>query len=506
VSNKNAQRLLIVGAICLLSATALRLVRVLPTGSNLTPTSGEWLALALDLTDGVFYRPLISDLGYGGTRYFPLHFVMHAGLIKLFGHPLITGHAISIASGLGLLAGVYVLLRRLGVRPALSASGATLVLAGYASQFAISTIRGDLLPTALNIWGLACCASPKNDKESRSLVIYATIFFVLAFAAKVTMVYGFAAAFAALMLSHRNRDAWTLLGLTSLGMAIVLAAMWVASNGRAFDCLVSCSSGGGTLNDLLLTPRRFIISFIASGPINWVFWSLGTAGLLFFWRRTWRELPSLALLTTGAVTVGLYASPGISFNHLLDMNVMMVVFLLLLPDRGRAKFSFAVTTLAVIAIVASFLVLVTMRLVDLRHSAERFDCVLNQVKDSGPIFTDNTLIPVLAGERPFALSSFMLGVIQKHDSAIAHDLNSKLEQGYFGSVVLDKSPFTPKDEELMYEWTYEWSYGEDFTDRILKRYELVASCGNFFVFRRRHDIDPMTSSAKRSTLGEDLND
>src|SRR6202521_3110166 len=42
----------------------------------LTPTNGVWLALATDLKDGLFYRPLLSPVGYGGARYFSLFFFL----------------------------------------------------------------------------------------------------------------------------------------------------------------------------------------------------------------------------------------------------------------------------------------------------------------------------------------------------------------------------------------------------------------------------------------------
>lgn len=32
-------------------------------GVSLTPTSGTWIALAVDLKHGMFYRPMYSDLG-----------------------------------------------------------------------------------------------------------------------------------------------------------------------------------------------------------------------------------------------------------------------------------------------------------------------------------------------------------------------------------------------------------------------------------------------------------
>jgi hypothetical protein len=43
---------------------------------------GAWLALASDFSHGILYRPLFGPLGYGGTRFFPLYFVLTALIAK----------------------------------------------------------------------------------------------------------------------------------------------------------------------------------------------------------------------------------------------------------------------------------------------------------------------------------------------------------------------------------------------------------------------------------------
>ena len=35
---------------------------------HLNPTAGVWTASAIDASKGVLYRPIESDIGYGGTR------------------------------------------------------------------------------------------------------------------------------------------------------------------------------------------------------------------------------------------------------------------------------------------------------------------------------------------------------------------------------------------------------------------------------------------------------
>ena len=91
--------------------------------------AGVLIAMAADLKDGIFYRPLYGPEGYGGTRYFPLYFVLHALLMKL-GVPVLLGaYLLSAAAMVSLLAGVFYLLRGLGVEPWLAACSAATVLA-----------------------------------------------------------------------------------------------------------------------------------------------------------------------------------------------------------------------------------------------------------------------------------------------------------------------------------------------------------------------------------------
>src|SRR2546422_4838998 len=59
--------------------------------------SGVWTALAQDLARGIFYRPTADAFGFGGTRYMPLFFALHAGLIRLSIDPVTAGGAPSLA-------------------------------------------------------------------------------------------------------------------------------------------------------------------------------------------------------------------------------------------------------------------------------------------------------------------------------------------------------------------------------------------------------------------------
>src|SRR2546422_2590216 len=61
--------------------------------------SGVWTALAQDLARGIFYRPTADAFGFGGTRYMPLFFALHAGLIRLSGDPVTAGRGFRRRAG-----------------------------------------------------------------------------------------------------------------------------------------------------------------------------------------------------------------------------------------------------------------------------------------------------------------------------------------------------------------------------------------------------------------------
>src|SRR5271165_1712145 len=60
--------------------------------------AGVLIAMAADLKAGVFYRPLFGPAGYGGTRYFPLYFVLHALLMKMGLPVLLSAYLLSAAA------------------------------------------------------------------------------------------------------------------------------------------------------------------------------------------------------------------------------------------------------------------------------------------------------------------------------------------------------------------------------------------------------------------------
>ena len=165
---------------------------------------GAWMTSAYDFTHGVLYRPLFGPLGYGGTRFFPLYIVVTGSLSRIFGRLEDSGMILSAASVILLACGCFVFLRRLDVSLLVSLGAATAVLTAATTQEALVHTKGDGLAAMLNVWGLAFCVGPK---ERRGWLYVAAALFSLAFAAKMTTVFGVAAVVLAWAFSRRIKDA-----------------------------------------------------------------------------------------------------------------------------------------------------------------------------------------------------------------------------------------------------------------------------------------------------------
>ena len=187
------------------ATTVLLLPRIYLNFKNqyfLTHVEGVWLACAYDFLHGVFYRPLFGPLGYGGTRYFPLYFVLTGWLSKPIGSMETAGIAISGACVVLTLIAVLVLLRRMNVSAVLSVAAVTAILSVASTQQALLGAKGDSLAAAANLWGIVACTG--SNFRRRAIYLGAALF-TLAFATKLTTVFGVAAVLVAGLLAKRTK-------------------------------------------------------------------------------------------------------------------------------------------------------------------------------------------------------------------------------------------------------------------------------------------------------------
>ena len=172
--------------------------------TSLNHVSGAWIAMAMDLRDGVFYRPLFDEsTGFGGTRFFPLYFSLISMVTTVLDSAVLSGHMISLFSGMLMLWACYLFLRRVEVKPVFAVALCVLLLSSSSIRNGFGSARGDIFPLALNILGLVVYMG----KSPRIVCLYVAGFlFVLAFATKVTAIHGLASLFIWLVLAGRGRE------------------------------------------------------------------------------------------------------------------------------------------------------------------------------------------------------------------------------------------------------------------------------------------------------------
>lgn len=457
---------LAVAAAVLLVLTVHRARWAIATDANLDIACGTWVALADDLVHGTFYRPIESDLGFGGTRYFPLHFVIQAGLMRGGMGPLASGYLLAIASGLLMLAGVATALRALGLNWRAAAAVAALTIATVSMQRSISTIRGDLLPAALSVWGVAAALASRGRSK---LIWPAAALFVLAFSAKATTVFGPAAAVAWLWIGGRRHEAMKLAIASLAGAVVVLLTVDLLSGGRFHQNMLACASGGGGWKYAIGAPV-WLSSAALDDPASLLFAALAVVATVSGGQRALRSLPGLLLIATAGVALLIFASPGAYYNHLIDLHIAAILALGMgLMQQPRASAILAVSTLAAMTFMFGE-----------ARSPEPHGRALRAVAaaiDRGPILSEDPMVSVLAGQRPAVLDPYMLRLVGDHDPGLRARFLDGLLQGRYRGVILVGDPASPR-----YDTAY---FGHGFVAALGTHYDHALTVGVFRVFQRR---------------------
>lgn len=427
------RRLLIVAMALVLLYTVVRFGVSWNNYSSIDGTAGVWSAIAFDVSQGDFYRPLEGDDGFGGTRYFPLYFILHGALIAL-GVPVVpAGIALSLLSVAALAWALFRLLRRLDAPPLLAATGCTVLLVSTAVQQAISTVRADAAATAFLVFGLGFCLG----KRPRDPWI-AGLFFTLAFATKVTALYGAGAGFLLLLFAGRTRDATRLVAATAAGVVAVAVVMHLGSGGRVFGIMAACGTAGLGLVDILKAPSRMLYFMTHLDTAALLTFFLAVLAILGMDWRTRRGPGGVLLLAAvGAVTV-IYASPGTNYNQLIDVQVASIVALVAwaCADSSR-RIPTAATALAGLMLIAMHPLGFYLNNVDRAPLRQGYEAVSTALQDvQGPVLSENPVVPVMAGRRAWVLDPFMFRVLNEKDASIGAPLYAAMDRREIGAVVL----------------------------------------------------------------------
>jgi hypothetical protein len=454
----------------------------------LTHVEGAWLTCASDFVHSVFYRPLFGSLGYGGTRYFPLYFVLTGFFSKIFGSLATAGLFLSCASVVALCCGVFVFLRRFGASMLLSVAGVTSLLAVSTTQQALLSAKGDSLAAMLNFFGVLLCV---KSKISRAWLYLAALFFTLAFATKLTTVFGVAAVVSAWVLSRRYKDAVELALATGAGYIVVLSAMYLASGGRVFAIFRACAGGGGSFSYTLQAPIHLISKALDVDPIFLVFLvpavAFGFASMCKPSTEDHRFL-YIYLALVSLVTTVIFGSPGIGVNHLLDFEVAFVLVFVVAIAR-KPELSDVGTNLLALTLALACIPTAQDLHGDLHRRSIPTDAreILRRIPaanrtassvDPRPILAENPAVLLTSGQTPYLLDPFMFRILARSQPALAKDFWEKMSHRGFSAIVLQRDPSSTEGKS----WYTDTHFGGDFLRDLDANYAFSFSVGQMYVY------------------------
>lgn len=476
-------------ALLLLPITAARLVRAAST-VDLSQVSEVWAALAYDWHAGTPYRPLFSELGYGGTRYFPASMALQSAAMSV-ASPAGSGYVVTVLGLVLLLSSGYGLLRQFGVGRFGSLGGISLVFMSLVVQHASVATRGDLLPASLGLCGLWASGLLAEGPVSRTRLACAAVLFAAGWMGKMTSIAAPATALAVFWFGGRRREAIFLLGGSIL--AAILLAAWAQgyTHGRFLSVVGACANERFSLLQLAGAPVKMLNYLVLLMGLSVPLLLLAVPCALGTQDR--RKLGPLMVYIGLSLLVALaiYTGYGTEHNHLLESEVASALFLAAALSSGAVDRQLRILALGA-CLLASWNLLFSVKAdlyIGLARSRKaptrisRYPQVLELVRgDPNPIFSAFPLLPLERGERPYLLDAWMFAAASERDPAVLRDFHDRLRSERFSAVVLAQNPADPAARAEIDEW-----FKPGAADLIREHYVPAWSLERFYVLlpRRR---------------------
>ena len=469
-------------------------------GAYLTYASGVWLSLAQDLSEhGVLFRDLTSPLGYGGTRYFPLFFVIISFFLKV-GIPAAVSGWLAGFVGFGILVtGAHRVARESGA-PRLTSWVAAAAAAGpYFTLEAVFGVRADVMAAGLNLWGVALVlpAWRLNDLKSGVRVWPACACFALAFATKVTALAIPAAMIFAAFATGRVRVGARLGAALSGAVVGILVIVQFASAGRAFRvwaaCMFAGSDSSGTLSAFLsggflpgLLNSHLVVAALAGALMTLVLLLLPADKALG--SAVQSRLVAMLLWIGATVSLGVtLSSPGtVPANQVIEwLAISMLTPLIVAGPRPRLQRATGVA----LAVMASWMVAQNVSrasemrgLVSADSVRQRQQFVERVGTFAAPILSESALWPVLAGREVMVPDPFAARLVLRSHPDLERALIDEIARRKYTRIILEFDPNSPAGRG-MYEFAH---FGHSVIAAIEAHYMLeIQALPNAFVFAPR---------------------
>jgi hypothetical protein len=477
----------VLGTVFAVAVCADALAQALPHLRDLSQVNhitGVWLTLAQALRDGVLYPPLEQDGHYAGTRYMPLFFALIALLAKIGGDFLLAAKLTSLLSMAGLLAVVFVAVRRACGNAVDAFILTSVVLVFPEGRRVLLWPHVDALAVALSVGGLTVVS---RERPGMGSVAVAALLFALALAAKFSSVAGVAAACVYLAGRDRRQTAWLVLLTAALG-GVGFVLLQLGSDGRFLDNFRAVGSGGMSARSLAVGPTRMIQALGVSARIALVVPLLLPPAVFVLFQDAQRRRMSpwhWYFLFAVPVTAFIFTSPGTDPNHLLELEAAAVLVLagwLRRPAKGPAWPAAAARGFAAIALLVGLLYAGNCWRGGPPPDAISQRTLIEALPADGELLTEDATPAVLLGRRPVVMDPFAFRLLAEGGRIDPAPLSARVRRREFAVLVLVRRIDLP-DESL----APQVHFGPQVTDAIREAYRFDRAVGGYYLFKPRRD-------------------
>lgn len=410
--------------------------------------TGTWFALARYVNQGVVYPPLFNGSAFGGTRYMPLQFVMHAGLARVTGEYLASGKLLAYASAIALCALVFLICRRISGSSVLALGLVAALLSTRTAFSGSTTVRGDTLPVALQLGALY--AITRRSAVSWRPVALAGALCALAFFSKLTAIWAPVALAAWLLVKDRRRSA--VFGVWFVGSCAVLFALFESvSDGRLWQNVVGLATAGQPEGPATHVFKEIVRKFVEDGQTSaTAIWLLVPFALLAVGAGIVRRRLSvyqISLIVAVAILLRVLADVGASDNHLIDSEALTAIVTaeaVALCGARRVALAWPVAALAVLwgTLTSYYLYLrpptavAAKALLGRDHTYNGGPALESVIGANDRILSEDPYVPVSHRQDPVVLDPFILVRIARDHPDWRAEFIRQIKLRRFTKVVL----------------------------------------------------------------------
>jgi hypothetical protein len=445
--------------------------------------SGVHMALAWDANHGLLYPPLYDGRTYGGTRYMPVPIAVDALAARVSGSYLVGGKVLSYAYFAVLIGAVVILLRRARCPWALTIGLAAMIPVTETGLAASMDARSDALPVLLQVAAVGLII----HRERRASTLGAALLAAVAFASKLTAVWGAIAIVVWLFLRDRRRAVTFAAAYVAASTALITIFV-LASDGRLVSNVLGLSGAGvGGLGALIRSPYRFFHEAIPQALPTLAL--VPFAGVAVWW--TGRRDVSVWALALGVYVVVLMvmlADRGVGWNQFIDLVVLLALiageWLGGLPGRSAVK-PLATALLGLTILWGNVSGLAFLFGPDIKETRDAAfaqaitpDPLAGAVSPKTRLLSEDPYVPVSLDRRAVVLDPFMLIEIGRRQPAAIADLVDRIRRRAFDLVVLR----VRVDDPSMRSWFDEEAFGSAVADALRANYRYDLWQGGYFLY------------------------